>query len=51
MSDTEIELIQTVRNSDNPDEALVTAILIIINYLKQLESSVVPAFADPPVHG
>ena len=51
MSDNQVDLIQTIRSAEHPDEAVLTATIIIIRFLKQLESSVVPAFADPPVHG
>jgi hypothetical protein len=38
MSENEIMLIEMIRNHPNPDEALITAIEVIIDYLKQLES-------------
>lgn len=39
MTETEKELIKLIRENDNPTQALMTAAVIIIGYLKQLESS------------
>lgn len=38
MADNEIELLKLIRNNDNPEQALVKAIEIIIKYLEQPES-------------
>lgn len=35
MTENEIELIEMIRNNPNPEQALVTAIEIIIDFLKQ----------------
>lgn len=45
MTSNEIELINLIRENDNPVQALMTAIIIVQGYLKQHESSVeqVPA--------
>ena len=39
MSENEIELIKMIRENDNPGQALMTAALVIMGYLKQHESS------------
>ena len=39
MSENEIELIKMIRENDNPGQALMTAALVILGYLKQHESS------------
>ena len=39
MTENEMELIKMIRETDNPGQALMTAGVIIIGYLKQLESS------------
>ena len=41
MSNNEIELINIIRENDNPTRALMTATLIVLGYLKQRESSAV----------
>ena len=38
MTVTEKELIKLVRENDNPEQALMTTAVIILNYLKQHES-------------
>ena len=38
MTDNEIKLLNLIRENDNPEQALVTAIEIIIMYLEQPES-------------
>ena len=43
MTDNEKELINMIRENDNPEEALMTAAVIILGFLKQHESSVVQA--------
>ena len=39
MTANEIELIKLIRENDNPEQALVTAVETILTYLKQHESS------------
>ena len=39
MTENEMELINMIREADNPGQALMTAGVIIIGYLRQLESS------------
>lgn len=39
MTENEMELIKMIRGTDNPGQALLTAGVIIIGFLKQLESS------------
>ena len=39
MTENEKELIKLIRENDNPEQALVTATVIILDYLKQHESS------------
>lgn len=39
MTENERELINMIRENDNPEKALMTASLIILGFLKQLESS------------
>lgn len=46
MTDNEKELINIIRENDNPGIALVTAVETILLYLKQHESSEVQAAAD-----
>ena len=46
MTDNERELITLIRESDNPDQALVTAVETIILYLKQHGSYQEQAVAD-----
>ena len=43
MTDKEIELIKIIRENDNPEQALLTATVIILGFLKQHESSEVQA--------
>ena len=38
MTNNEIELINMIRENDNPTRALMTATLIVLGYLKQHES-------------
>ena len=38
MTNNEIELLNLIRENDNPEQALSTAIEIIIKYLEQPES-------------
>ena len=39
MTDNEKELIKLIRENDNPEQALMTASVIILDFLKQHESS------------
>ena len=39
MSENQNELISLIRENDSPEQALMTAALIILGYLKQHESS------------
>ena len=41
MTDNEKELIDMIRENDNPGQALMTAAVIVLNYLKQHESSAI----------
>lgn len=50
MTDNEKELIRMIRENDNPEQALMTAAVIIIGYLKQHESFEVQAPACLRVH-
>lgn len=50
MTDNEKELIQMIRENDNPGRALMTAAVIIIGFLKQRESSEGQAAAVLQVH-
>ncbi len=38
MTENELELIRLIRENDNPEEALMTAAVIILGFLKQHES-------------
>ena len=46
MTENEKELIRIIRENDNPTQALMTATVIVLGFLKQHESSVeqVPAY-------
>ena len=46
MNANEIELLSLVRDNNNPDQALVISINIILDYLKQHESFEEQAVAD-----
>jgi hypothetical protein len=39
MTENEKELIRIIRENDNPEQALMTATVIILDFLKQHESS------------
>ena len=43
MTDSETELIKLIRENDNPEQALMTAAVVILGFLKQHESSEVQA--------
>lgn len=47
MTENEKELINIIRENDNPEQALMTATVIILDFLKQLESSEVQVPAYP----
>ena len=49
MTKNEYELMYLIRTNENPQQAMLTAIDIICQYIKQLESSPEPSAADPPV--
>ena len=46
MTENETELINLIRENDNPEQALMTASVIILGFLKQHESSVAQESAD-----
>ena len=46
MTDNEIKLIELIRENDNPEEAIVTAVNIITSFLEQLGSFEGQAPAD-----
>ena len=46
MSDNQMELLNIIRENDNPTRALMTASLILLGFLKQHESSEVQVVAD-----
>jgi hypothetical protein len=46
MTNNEKELIDIIRENDNPEQALMTATAIILDYLKQLGSFEEQAAAD-----
>lgn len=46
MTENEKELIKIIRENDNPEQALMTASVIILGFLKQHESSVAQESAD-----
>lgn len=50
MTENEKELIKLIRENDNPTQALMTAAVIILGYIKQLESSSTQSAADLQVH-
>ena len=49
MKSNEKELLRIIRENANPDQALMTAAVIMIGFLKQLESSEAQAAVYPPV--
>lgn len=51
LSENGLELIRIVRENDNPEQAIMTAAVIILGYLKQHESSEEPVAVDLPVLG
>lgn len=50
MTENEQELINLIRENDNPEQALMAATVIILGFLKQHGSSEVQASACLPVH-
>lgn len=48
MSETEQELITLIRENDNPEQALLVAIDVILSFLAQPESSPEPSVACSP---
>ena len=50
MTDHEKELVNMIRENDNPEQALMTATIIILNYLTQHESFEVQVPAYLQVH-
>ena len=46
MTDNEKELINMIRETDTPGQALLTAAVIVLGYLRQHESSVTQESAD-----
>ena len=51
MTNNEKELIDIIRENDNPASALMTATLIVLGFLKQHGSSEEPIAAGLPVLG
>lgn len=51
MTENQNELIEIIRENDSPEQALMTATIIILGFLKQHESSVAQASAGLQVHG
>ena len=50
MTDNEKELINMIRENDNPEQALMTAAVIILGVLKQHESNSIPSAAYLQAH-
>lgn len=50
MTENEMELIRIIRESDNPSQALMTAAVIVLGFLKQHGSFEVQAVAAPRAH-
>lgn len=50
MTDNEIKLIQMIRESEKPEEALLTAVGIITSFLEQERSSQGQVPSCPPGH-
>lgn len=49
MNQSEIELIELIRENDNPEQALMTAATVILGFLKQHGSSEEQAAVVPAV--
>ncbi len=50
MTENEMELINMIRENDNPGQALMTAAVIVLGFLKQTGSSSVQVPADLQAH-
>ena len=50
MTENEKELIKIIRENDHPEQALMTAAVIILGFLKQHESNSIPSAAYPQAH-
>jgi hypothetical protein len=50
MTENEKELIKMIRENDNPGQALMSATVIILGFLKQHESSEEQALGSPQVY-
>ena len=50
MTEHEKELISIIRENDNPEQALMTATVIILGFLKQHESYSTASAAYPQAH-
>lgn len=48
MTENELRLINLIRENDNPEEAIVTAVSIITSFLEQQRSSEGQALVYPP---
>ena len=48
MTDNELKLIELIRENDNPEEAIITAVSIITSFLEQAQSYSRQAPAYPP---
>lgn len=45
MTENELKLIELIRENDNPEEAIITAVNIITSFLEQFQSFEVPSVA------
>jgi hypothetical protein len=48
MTDNELKLLELIRENDNPEEAIITAVSIITSFLEQEKSFVGQAPVYPP---
>lgn len=48
MTENEIKLIDLIRENDNQEEAIITAVSIITSFSEQLQSSEGQAVGSPP---
>ena len=48
MTENEIKLIELIRDNDNPEEAILTAVNIITSFLEQEQSCLGQVLAYPP---
>ena len=51
LNENSIELLKMIRENDNPGQALNAAVVIVLGYLRQLESSEEQVAADLQVRG